>query len=354
MGILDNLAKLLSGGDRQPLQAPLQAPGVQPTAEPPQNMSIIASLLNGQKPNMGRGIRAAMTGMGNIGNAGGDRYRAFAMGMGGAGKAFTDQEQYDQKMQMLGEDRSEDRRRWEEEMALKRSIAERKDEIRSKLGLNPQYGVDEKGNPVLIQVGDDGTAVRTAMPDGVTLSKEPIKLDAGTHFVLLDPITRAPVGRIEKDLAGAAQQKELGESEGKKIAAAPGDIQAADTALDLIDNIRNDPYKEFGTGLTSNANRIEGTGGYDFQNKVNQAKSGAFLTAIQQMRGMGALSNAEGGAATAAVTRMDTATSTKEFDAALNDYEKIIKQGKANAQAKLGISGADKGLSDDDDPMGIR
>lgn len=203
-------------------------------------------------------------------------------------------------------------------------------------GLNPQTGVDENGNPVLIQLGKNGTSVRTPLPEGVTLQKEPIKLDAGTKYILLDPITRQPVGEIAKDLAGAEKAKVEGEAAGKASVAAAGDAQAAQNALDLIESIRNDPYLDRGTGFSSLGNTVRGTGGYDFQNKVDQAKSGAFLSAIETMRGLGALSNAEGQTATAAVNRMDTATSKEAFLAALDDYEKVVRQGLARAQSRLG------------------
>lgn len=206
----------------------------------------------------------------------------------------------------------------------------------AEFGLNPQYGTDANGNPVIIQLSKAGTSKQTQLPEGVNLSKEPIKIDAGTEFILLDPITRQPVGRIPKDLAGAERDKELGTARGKAEASAPQDFQAGQNALDLVETIRKDPYKGRGTGMSSMGNAIPGTGGYDFQNKVDQAKSGAFLTAIQQMRGLGALSNSEGGAATAAVARMNTATSEGEFDAALNDYEKIVRQGMARAQSRMG------------------
>lgn len=85
-------------------------------------------------------------------------------------------------------------------------------------GLNPQYGVDAEGNPVLIQLGKDATGVQTKLPDGVRLSKEPIKLDAGTHFVLLDPITRQPIGQIPKDNYGAAYQTGSGTADAKSDA----------------------------------------------------------------------------------------------------------------------------------------
>ncbi len=83
-------------------------------------------------------------------------------------------------------------------------------------GLNPQYGVDANGNPVLLQLGKGGNAIQTGMPEGVTLSKKPIKIDAGPNYILLDPITRQPIGDpIPKNLAEAERQKALGKSEGK-------------------------------------------------------------------------------------------------------------------------------------------
>ena len=84
-------------------------------------------------------------------------------------------------------------------------------------GLNPQYGVDESGNPVLIQIGKDGTSTRTPLPEGVSLSKEPIKMDAGTHWVLLDPITRQAVGMVPKDNMGAARDTAVGKEQGEAV-----------------------------------------------------------------------------------------------------------------------------------------
>lgn len=206
----------------------------------------------------------------------------------------------------------------------------------SEFGLAPQYGVDANGNPVIVQLSKSGVAKQTALPEGVQLSKEPIKLDAGTHFVLLDPITRQPIGQIAKDLAGAEREKARGDAEGKADASAPGDLQAGLNAKALVQQIRTNPALDRGTGFSSLGNMVPGTAGYDFQNIVDQAKSGAFLTAIQQMRGLGALSNNEGQAATAAVTRMNTATSKEAFLSALDDYERIIDQGIARSEARMG------------------
>lgn len=204
------------------------------------------------------------------------------------------------------------------------------------------------GNPIPIQtpqgiqygqIGSRGSFKPINIGQGNTFAPAVKTVDTGTGTALVGPGGVQVGAPIQKDIAGKAAQEEIGTAQGKAAVAAPGDLQAGLNAKELIADIRNDPYKERGTGFSSYGNSIRGTGGYDFQNKVDQAKSGAFLTAIQQMRGLGALSNSEGGAATAAVNRMNTASSMKEFDAALNDYEKIIDQGIAKAQQRIQQSG---------------
>lgn len=204
-------------------------------------------------------------------------------------------------------------------------------------GLNPIYGTDANGNTVIGQVDKSGNFhqvdTKGFKPVGTTHN-----LNLGTTYQTQDRAGNV-IGTAPIDITGKNTQEEIGTAQGKAIAAAPGDLQAGMNAKDLITQLRTDPNRERGTGWSSIGNVVPGTAGYDYQNKVDQAKSGAFLTAIQQMRGLGSLSNAEGGAATAAVTRMNTATSEEAFNAALDDYEKIIDQGIARAQAKIQQSG---------------
>ena len=203
-------------------------------------------------------------------------------------------------------------------------------------GMTPIYGTNEKGEPVIMQLGKTGTPKLVQTPSGVKISTGIEKIDAGTHWVVNDKRSGQNIGIVPKDLRGAEREKGVGEAQGKAVASAPSDIDAGNNALGLLNKIRNHPGIDIGTGATSIvANKIPSTPGFDFQNMVDQAKSGAFLTAIQQMRGLGALSNAEGSAATAAITRMNTATSKKAFLDALADYETIIQQGVSRARGRL-------------------
>ena len=145
----------------------------------------------------------------------------------------------------------------------------------------------------------------------------------------------ADIGMGGEAAAAVERGKAIGQVEGAAIAGAPIDLATADETLRLIEGVRSDPGIEVGTGATSAANIVPGTPGYDFQNRVDQLLSGGFLTAIDQLRGMGALSNAEGQTATRAISRMDTATSKPAFLEALSDYENIVRVGRERAASRV-------------------
>lgn len=201
------------------------------------------------------------------------------------------------------------------------------------------------GNPIAVQnadgsisygqIGSRGSFKPIQLSEGQTFAPNTRTVDLGTEAVTIGP-GGTEVRRDRKDIAGVEAQKEIGQAEGAAQAGAPGDMQAAINAKSLLNDIRTDPAKAWGTGGTSIFNSIPGTAGKGFQKKVDQATSGAFLTAIEQMRGLGTLSNAEGQTAKDAVTRMDTALRQEDFDAALNDYERLIDQALARAQARMG------------------
>jgi hypothetical protein len=107
----------------------------------------------------------------------------------------------------------------------------------SKIGLQPQYGVDEQGNPVLFQLSDDGQAVLTQMPAGVNLSRDPMRIDAGTDTILLDPVTRLPVGRIPNNIEGANAAKQIGDATGKAYGEIQADARNAQQTLARLDTL---------------------------------------------------------------------------------------------------------------------
>ncbi|WP_454917426.1 hypothetical protein [Xanthobacter sediminis] len=206
-------------------------------------------------------------------------------------------------------------------------------------GLTPQYGVDQDGNPVLLQMGTNGTVRQPQMPPGVSLSKQPIKLDAGTHYVLLDPITRQPVGQIPKNLAGAEAAKVEGKAQGAAAVSLPQTIAQGEQMLATIQGIKDDPYRAQGTGMSSVFNMIPGTGGFDFGQKVAQLKGQTFLEAFDRLRGGGQITEVEGQKAENAIARLNVAQSEEAFLQALTDLQDVVQKGMERARSAAGAPG---------------
>lgn len=92
-------------------------------------------------------------------------------------------------------------------------------------GLTPIYGVDANGQPTIAQLSDQGGLQPVQMPEGFRVSKDPIKMDAGDHWVLLDPVTRGQIGVIPKSGDVPAGYQQTGDG---AIAPMPGSPQQAE------------------------------------------------------------------------------------------------------------------------------
>ncbi|MGU3399144.1 hypothetical protein ACLBWS_05285 [Brucellaceae bacterium D45D] len=223
------------------------------------------------------------------------------------------------------------------------------------LGLNPQYGLDQNGNPVLLQLGKNGKVVQSQMPDGVTLSKEPIKLDAGTHFVLLDPITRQPVGQIPKDVAGAAAEGAGGKAQGEARAALPTIEGNAGNFLSMIKSLEEDEYLDSMLGPWASRMPNVSADSERVQAKMNQIQGQTFLQAFNSLRGGGAITEIEGQKATEALARLNSAQSPTDYRQALTDLRTIVQNGVLRARSMAGVGSAGPSSNAGaNDPLGIR
>lgn len=156
-------------------------------------------------------------------------------------------------------------------------------------------------------------------------------------------------------LAAAATEK--GKAAAEAEIAAPGDVATADQTLAYIDSLRSHPGREAATGMDSFRSAVPGTDARDFAIENKRLASGAFLTAINELRGMGALSNSEGQTATAAIAALETEGTEGGYLKRLAEYEEIVKLGRERAARRVtadgspmgGASGAgDFGLSEED------
>ena len=212
---------------------------------------------------------------------------------------------------------------------------------RARVGLNPIYGVDDQGNPVVLQTTETGEVIRSRMPEGVRVSREPIRMDAGTHFVLLDPITRQQIGIIPKDIAGAESAKVTGKAQGEAAVALPEVVQKAEDALALIEDAIKHPGRETATGLSGYLDPrswLPGTNARDFLARHEQLRGRVFLEAYQMLKGGGQITEIEGQKAERAIARLDTAQSDEAYLEALEDLKEVFRAGINRARQRAGVA----------------
>lgn len=236
---------------------------------------------------------------------------------------------------------AEMRQRLDNELAVLRERSRLEAERRAKVGLNPIYGVDEHGNPVVLQTTETGEVIRSQMPEGVRISREPIRMDAGTHWVLVDPITRQQIGTVpkatEEEASRRARGQELGKAEGAAMAGYEDSVSKAQLALSTIQKIKDHPARERMTGWSSYLPTVTPSG-RGFQALLGQLEGQVFLEAYSGLRGGGHITEIEGEKAQRALARLDTAQSEEEFVQALDDLASVIRAGMQRAAKKAGVS----------------
>jgi hypothetical protein len=79
---------------------------------------------------------------------------------------------------------------------------------------------------------------------------------------------------------------------------------------------------------------VPGTSAADFNARLNEIQGGAFLQAFNTLKGGGSITETEGTKATAAINRMSTAQSEKEFNIAAREYQDVLRTGIGRAKAK--------------------
>jgi hypothetical protein len=216
---------------------------------------------------------------------------------------------------------------------------QRKRAVSGEFGMQPIWGTHASGKPAVLQLGKSGEAKQSVLPPGFSLSRDPIKVDGPTGTTILDPQTRQQVGFIPKDIEGEKVAEKVGEARGQAQVALPNTLANAEQTLKIIQDVKNDPSRQRGTGASSMFNFIPATGGFDFAQKVEQLKGKAFLEAFQNLKGGGAITEMEGRKAENAIARLNVAQSEGAFLQALNDLEEVVTSGIGRAKARAGKGG---------------
>lgn len=132
-------------------------------------------------------------------------------------------------------------------------------------------------------------------------------------------------------------QVETAKTKAAEIAGAPGAYGAAVRTLQNIDAVISHPGREAATGGSAFMSYLPASQARDFANRVEQLGGTAFLEAYKELKGGGAISEAEGKKAEAAVARLkDRFISEGDYLKALQEYRDIVETGAKRTLQKLG------------------
>jgi hypothetical protein len=176
-----------------------------------------------------------------------------------------------------------------------------------------------------------GTGRKAYIPQQITsVAGVPTAVDKRT----LDTTQLSPLASVAGNKAAIASAEVQGKAQGQAAFDLPAIEQRAQTAISSIDDLKN---RNIGTrfGLQGKVYAIPGSEGADVQALLTQISSQAFLNAFDQLRGAGAITETEGKAATAAITRLqDRNISVGEALKAMDELQQYYRKGLQVAKTR--------------------
>ena len=126
----------------------------------------------------------------------------------------------------------------------------------------------------------------------------------------------------------------------KEEAQKQGVVASFDSSLDTLSRLASHPGKSSAVGFGgTTSSLIPGTNAAGFASQLETFKAQTFLPQVQNLKGMGALSDAEGKRLTAAVGALDQKMKPAEFDAQLKIIESDLRKARARVTG-AGTAGA--------------
>ncbi|SCB16523.1 phage tail tip lysozyme [Rhizobium hainanense] len=202
-------------------------------------------------------------------------------------------------------------------------------------GLAPIYGTDANGNTVIGQLAKDGTFQQTRLPAGFVPTPGVSNTDLGTSVITRNNKTGQIIDTQAKDVRGEARDKAGGTAQAAAQTALPAVEGAANQILSSIDSLANDPYLPKMLGKSSYLPNVT-TDSQRVQSKMDQITGQTFLQAYNTLRGAGQITEVEGQKATAAMGRLNTAQSEKDYRDALGDLRTVVQNAVQRARQQAG------------------
>jgi len=132
------------------------------------------------------------------------------------------------------------------------------------------------------------------------------------------------------DLAKQAAQDKKDEKQEKRDQALETQYQTMQSMKDKVNEVRSHEGRMSGLTSYNPLQNVRGTSQYGFMANVGVLKSQAFLSQVQQMRGLGALSNKEGAQVANALAAIDPGLSYAEQEKQFDYINKKMDQGMEN------------------------
>lgn len=123
-----------------------------------------------------------------------------------------------------------------------------------------------------------------------------------------------------------------------KAAGTESTIASMDNAIDTISKLESHPGLSGNLGKTGVIPNIPGSESSNAAALIEQLQSQTFLGSIQSMKGMGALSDAEGAKLNNAIASLNTKQSEPQFRAQLSSIKTLFEKGRERAAKQAGTT----------------
>lgn len=133
----------------------------------------------------------------------------------------------------------------------------------------------------------------------------------------------------------AARVQKMEQERLEKVQGIQGSIAQTKTALDSIDTLLNAPGLDRAVGFGSVFPTAPGTDSANFEAQLDTFKAQTFVPMVAQLKGMGALSDAEGKKLSEAVGALNIKMSPTAFRNSLNNIKTVLARAEAAANRKI-------------------
>jgi hypothetical protein len=138
------------------------------------------------------------------------------------------------------------------------------------------------------------------------------------------------------EMTTALKQQTVDDKKQKEIEQRAGTVSSFDTALDTLETLNTHPGKKAAVGFGgASLSLIPGTDAAGFAAQLETFKAQTFLPQVAALKGMGALSDAEGKKLTAAVGALSQSMKQSEFDAQISKIKRDLTAARARVASTL-------------------